>query len=139
MLHIFLFRLKFKPKFKINCLKNLLIFAAQLIAVHTVFSVMKSCNVIQSNHIQFETSNNKCVNGNEREWQLIYYYGREWECFYTLLWEWDGNGNMVMGMGGNGIEKVISAHLKTKVINYFLFWLCHFTYFDKGELNLSLS
>ena len=32
-------------------------------------------------------------------------------CFYMLLWEWDGNGNTVMGMGGNRIGKVISAHL----------------------------
>ena len=33
------------------------------------------------------------------------------EIFYILLWEWDGNGNTVMGTGGNGIEKVIPAHL----------------------------
>ena len=26
-------------------------------------------------------------------------------------WEWDGNENTVMEMGGNGIEKVIPAHL----------------------------
>ena len=46
-------------------------------------------------------------------WELMYYYGREWECFYLLglLWEWDWNGNTIMGMGGNGIEKVIPAHL----------------------------
>ena len=46
-------------------------------------------------------------------WELMYYYGREWECFYLLglLWEWDWNGNKIMGMGGNGIEKVIPAHL----------------------------
>ena len=40
--------------------------------------------------------------------ELIYYYGREWECLYILLWEWDGNGNKVMGMGGNGIKKSFS-------------------------------
>ena len=22
----------------------------------------------------------------------IYYYGREWEYFYIILWEWDGMG-----------------------------------------------
>ena len=31
--------------------------------------------------------------------------------FYMLQWEWNGNGNTVMGMGGNGIEKFIPAHL----------------------------
>ena len=44
----------------------------------------------------------------------IYFYEREWECFYILLWEWDENGNTVMGMGGNGI-KVIPALLYYKV------------------------
>ena len=33
------------------------------------------------------------------------------EMFYILLWEWDGNGNTVIGMEENGIEKVIPAHL----------------------------
>ena len=33
---------------------------------------------------------------------------------YILLWEWDGNGNKVTVMGGNGIKKVISAHLSAK-------------------------
>ena len=31
--------------------------------------------------------------------------------FYILLWEWDGNENTIMGIGGNGIEKVIPTHL----------------------------
>ena len=50
-----------------------------------------------------------------RKWEyegmeLIFYCGREWECFYMLLREWDGNRNTVMGMGGNEIGKVIPAH-----------------------------
>ena len=27
------------------------------------------------------------------------------------IWEWEGNRNMVMGVGGNGIKKVIPTHL----------------------------
>ena len=41
----------------------------------------------------------------------MYYYGREWECFYILLWKWNWNENMVMGIGRNEIKKVIPAHL----------------------------
>ena len=29
---------------------------------------------------------------------------------YILLWELDGNGNTVIRMGGNGIERVNPAH-----------------------------
>jgi hypothetical protein len=26
-------------------------------------------------------------------------------------WEWDGNGNVITGMGGNGMKKGVPAHL----------------------------
>ena len=54
--------------------------------------------------------NTKCGNGNRRQWELKYFCGRKWE-FFILLWDWDGNGNTVIGMGGNGIDKFIPAHI----------------------------
>ena len=34
------------------------------------------------------------MGGNGRVWELIYYYEREWKCFYIPLWEWEyGHGN----------------------------------------------
>ena len=53
---------------------------------------------------------------NKREWELIFYYGREWECFYVLLWKGDGNGNTVMGMEGNRIEQSF-PHISTVLVN----------------------
>ena len=56
---------------------------------------------------------------------------------YTTMgmgWKWEyGNGN--------GREWDRKSHFRTSQdeSNYFFFWLCHFTYFEKGELNLSLS
>ena len=55
-----------------------------------------------------------------------------WEIFFILLWEWEGNGNTVMGMGGNGIKKVF-PHISTsnQIISFFLIFrarilLAHF-------------
>ena len=50
-------------------------------------------------------------NGNEREPGLL--FGNKWELKYNLKFPkaGNGNGNEVMGMGGNGYTKVIPAHL----------------------------
>ena len=44
------------------------------------------------------------MGGNENE-----YFITGWECFYILLWEWDGNGNIVMGMGSKKLFPQIST------------------------------
>ena len=47
-------------------------------------------------------------NGNGRESGLL--FGNKWELDYSLRFPKAGNGNYVMGMGGDGYTKVIPAH-----------------------------
>ena len=57
--------------------------------------------------------NSSCFsgNGNGRESELL--FGNKWELDYCLRFPkaGNGNGNEVMGTGGNGYAKVIPAHL----------------------------
>ena len=59
--------------------------------------------------------NSSCFsgNGNRRESRLGLFFGNKLELEYSLRFPkaGNGNGNEVMGMGGNGYTKVISAHL----------------------------
>jgi len=55
--------------------------------------------------------NSSCFSGNGRESGLL--FRNKWELDYSLRFPkaGNGNGNEVMGMGGNGYTKVILAHL----------------------------
>ena len=55
---------------------------------------------------------------------------------YILSWECDGNGNAVIGMGGNRIEKVIPAHLLSA--HSALFRIVIFSYHAKERRLLQL-
>jgi len=79
---------------------------------------MISCAHSNENHSSacttikvFEILSGFSKNGNGKESGLL--FGNKWELEYSLRFPkvGNGNGNEVMGMGGNGYTKVIAAHL----------------------------
>ena len=86
-----------------------------LICIQTMASQNK--NHLQFNNIFCSYKNNfytKVWNfwtGMGWEWEWVGGNEREWENFLKMAWDWEGNGNDYMGMGGNGNQNTIPAHL----------------------------